>query len=518
MRKLRKRIHTGGRVLLKGAATIILAGITGALAAHGQGASPVVGTTGGQLQGMSEYGIYAYKGIPYAASPVGKNRWRPPQPPQGWDGTRKANAFGYACMQPPGVSTENGGDPGPMSEDCLYLNVWTPDPDPARELPVVVWIHGGAYVFGAGTVEGYSGVPYAAKDVVFVNLNYRLGALGFFGHPALEGETGTVANFGLMDQIAALTWVRQNIAAFGGNPDNVTIMGQSAGAKSVMALYASPLAQGLFHKGVAMSVYVLPDADREKAQTVAASIASAVGLEGAAASVEDLRAIPAIDLVTLQGEGLSLGPVPIVGDLVLPASIQDTFANGQEKAAPLIIGSTSDDGSVISAFGISPSAIVKKMGILGIGLRFLYKSMSEEERARQAIRDAVFTMNPRWVAERHSKRAPTWRYYFDYVAEADREALPGGAPHGYEVAFFLETLPVADGIKDRYSEADMEAARKLAGYITEFARTGVPSSAWETSDRDHDRILLIEADSIKVKKRFLRRRLNAFIGITKLID
>jgi len=397
------------------------------------------------------------------------------------------------------------------------LNVWTPDTNPNRKLPVVVWIHGGAYAFGAGSVEGYSGVPYAAKDVVFVNLNYRLGALGFFAHPSLEGEPGAIVNFGLMDQIAALSWVQQNITGFGGDPDNVTIMGQSAGGKSVLALYASPLAQGLFHKGVAMSVYILPDVRREKAQEIAANIATRFGLDGTQATAEDLRKIPAIDFAFLEGQDVSLGPVPIAGDLVLPAPISDMFEEGQEAAKPLIIGSTSDDASVISAFGISPKEIVKKLGAAGIGLKLLYRDMSDEERARQALRDIVFTMNARWVADRHSRRAPTWRYYFDYVAEADRTDLSGGAPHGYDVAFFLETLPVADGIRDRYSAVDMTVSQALANDIVAFARTGLPSSNWETSDKGHDRTLVISAGSIKVKSRFMRRRMNTFIGVTKLI-
>ena len=325
-------------------------------------AAPIVQVSNGALQGTMDHDVLVFRGIPYAVPPVGANRWRPPAAAADWSGVRDASAFGDACIQPPGMSAENGGDPGPLSEDCLYLNVWTPTVSPGRPLPVVVWIHGGAYVFGGGSVEGYSGVPYARDGVVFVTLNYRLGALGFFAHPALNGEPGTVANFGLMDQIAALHWVQKNIAAFGGDPGNVTIMGQSAGARSVVALYTSPLASGLFQKGVAMSAYVLPEAGREKAESVAANIATAVGLDGADATADELRSVPGMAFAKIDAPDTSLGPVPIVGDLVLPKSAAEVFADGREAKLPLIVGSTSDDASVIAAFGLSPEAIIEKLG------------------------------------------------------------------------------------------------------------------------------------------------------------
>src|SRR5215470_5388425 len=195
----------------------------------------IIHTESGAVQGITENGVFVFRGIPYAAAPVGPLRWREPQAVAPWSGIRLADKFGDACIQPPGLSNSNGGDPGPLSEDCLYLNVWTPNTNNNSKLPVMVWIHGGAYLFGAGGINLYDGAPMAAKGAVVVNLNYRLMQLGFFVHPALEKENpGGPANFGLLDQIAALKWIQRNIQQFGGDPHNVTIFGQSAGAKSVL--------------------------------------------------------------------------------------------------------------------------------------------------------------------------------------------------------------------------------------------------------------------------------------------
>ena len=244
---------------------------------HAQTAA-VVKTQGGDVQGVAERDVVAFKGIPYAAPPVGNLRWREPQPATAWPGVRKGDAYGTACIQKPGLSQANGGDPGPLSEDCLYLNVWTPKADPAARLPVMVWIHGGAYIFGGGSLPLYDGAPRAKKGAVVVTLNYRLLQLGFFAHPALQKENpGGPANFGLLDQIAALRWVQRNIAEFGGNPGNVTILGQSAGGKSVLALFASPLARGLFQKGIAQSSYGVPDATTAKALQAGIKAADALG-------------------------------------------------------------------------------------------------------------------------------------------------------------------------------------------------------------------------------------------------
>ncbi len=497
----------------------LLGQVTGAWAAP----DTQVRTGAGILAGEVGEGIASFKGIPYAAPPVGDLRWAEPQAVQPWSGERRADQYGAACIQKPGLSAENGGDPGRLSEDCLYLNVWTPDTRAAAKLPVIVWIHGGAYVFGAGGMPIYDGRALARRGAVFVSVNYRLGSLGFFAHPALDqAKPNGPRNFGLLDQVAALKWVQTNIAAFGGDPGNVTIMGQSAGGKSVLAHFASPLSRGLFRRGVAMSVYILPDAKPDKARAVAARVASAVGLDGAKATLAELRAVAAERFGDIADKDAALGPVPIVGDAMLPRSIVDTFANGTEAKAPLIIGNTSDDASVLAAFGLQPEAIVKKLGLAGVALRTLYPGLERKEMARQALRDIVFTMNTRWVADRHSKRAATWRYYFDYVPETQRARHAAGVGHGADVPFLLDTASLYEGTAGGLTEADRAIARQSGDLLFAFARDGVPAAdgvpAWQSDRRLRDRTLVIGADGITQRRSFMKVRLDVLMGVTRIVD
>ncbi|MEP6789262.1 MAG: carboxylesterase/lipase family protein [Acidobacteriota bacterium] len=484
--------------------------------------NPVVKTQTGDVSGVVDNNVFAFKGIPFAAPPVGNLRWREPKPAAAWQGVRKGDAFGNACIQVPGLSAAVG-DPSTYSEDCLYLNVWTQKADVAAKLPVMVWIYGGGYVFGSGAVPGYSGAPLAKKGAIVVTINYRLSQLGFFAHPALEKENpGGPANFGLLDQIAALKWVQQNIEEFGGDPNNVTIFGESAGAKSVLALYASPLARGLFHKGVVMSTYGLPDATRAKAIEVGSDVATAVGLKGANATAAELRAIPAETFGPLTGTKLSLAPVPISGDTVMPISIQDTFTSGKEAPLPLIIGNTSNDSSVAAAFGIDTPKVLGEIKGAGIAMKVLYPGVKDDRvRADQAVRDIVFTSPVRAIAESHAKIAPSWRYYFDYTAFNARAKFPNGVPHGGEICFFLDTCGLNDSTKDILTDADRDFSRRASGYLFEFARTGRPSSTggpdWPQDDARNDRTMIF-GETIKVEKNFMKTRLNIFISGSKLLS
>ena len=480
-------------------------------------------TQQGDVQGVSESRVLVFKGIPFAAPPVGELRWREPQPAAAWQGVRKADAYGHACTQVPGLSEANGGPPGSLSEDCLYLNVWTPKADANAKLPVMVWIHGGAYVFGSGAVPLYSGAPLASKGAVIVTINYRLAQLGFFAHPALEKESpGGPANFGLFDQIAALKWVQQNIGAFGGDPGNVTIFGQSAGGKSVLGLYASPLARGLFHKGIASSSYVVPDAPRAKALEVGAKVAVALGLEGADATAAQLRAVPAEKFTEIRGQGLSNAPVPISGDSVLPQFIQATFAAAKQARLPLIFGNTSDDTSVVAAFGFDAVAVFKRLGAAGFLVRALYPGAKDDtDLARQATRDLVFTMPVRWLADRHAKHAPTWRYYFDYTAVKLRKKFSNGVPHGSEIAYFMNTVDVHEGTKDILTAEDRAFARRTSDYVFEFARTGKPAASDSPSWSNHrirDDKTLILGETITELPNFMRARMNIFLAVSRVLD
>ncbi|WP_313390057.1 carboxylesterase family protein, partial [Leclercia sp.] len=228
--------------------------------------SPIVTTCQGDICGITDGDVQVWRAIPYAAPPVGTLRWRSPQPVASWQGVRQATTFSPSSWQSSEYCQQlGGGDPGRFSEDCLYLNVWSPM-ERAAPLPVMVWLHGGGFTIGAGGLPPYDGKALAQRGVVVVTLNYRLGHLGFFAHPALAGEEERVVhNFALLDQIAALEWVRDNIAAFGGDPANITLFGESAGARSVLSLLASPLAKGLFHKAIIQSGYTLPDTPREQA-------------------------------------------------------------------------------------------------------------------------------------------------------------------------------------------------------------------------------------------------------------
>lgn len=483
---------------------------------------PVVKTDAGGVEGVTERGVIAFKGIPYAAPPIGELRWREPQPRAAWSGVRPADRYSDACIQTPGLSAANGGDPGPLSEDCLYLNVWTPKLDPSAKLPVMVWIHGGAYVFGAGGMPIYEGAPLAHRGAVAVTLNYRLGQLGFFAHPALEkSNPNGPANFGLLDQIFALQWVQRNIAQFGGDPGNVTILGQSAGAKSVLALFASPMARGLFHKGIAMSSYGLPDVTRAKAIEAGTHVATALGLKGADATLAELRAVPAARFGSLKGQAVSTSPVPISGDPVLPQSVQDTFAAGTEAPLPLIVGNTSDDASVVVAFGVDPAKVIASLRSAGVFVKLLYPGIKDDaELGRQVARDLVFTMPARFTADRHSKLAPTWRYYFDYTAVKERARFPHGVPHGGEIVYALDTGEIYGPTRKFFTDEDRAYAERVSDYWFEFARTGEPSArggpSWGAHSDKQDRTVRF-GPTMVVENNFMKARLNTFIGGIKVL-
>ncbi len=483
---------------------------------------PVVAIDSGRLLGRAESSLVSFKGVPYAAPPLGELRWREPQPVAPWQGTRSAQALGKSCIQKPSLSIDSGaGDPRPMGEDCLNLNVWTPRVEPGAKLPVMVWIHGGALIFGSGGLAVYDGTPLAQRGAVVVTINYRMGALGFFAHPGLaKAQAGGPVNFGLLDQIAALKWVQRNIAAFGGDPGNVTIFGQSAGAESVLALFASPLAKGLFHKGIAQSPYGIPSHTLAKASATAAKVATALQLKGANATAAELRAVPAEAFENLDGTELSLAPGFIVGDAVLPQPILSVFQNGGEARMPLVIGNTSDDGSIAVVFGMDPAAIVKRLGAARVFVKSLYpKGTSDEQLGRQTVRDLVFTAFARRIAYLHTGRAPTWRYYYGYVPSGLRDRKPG-VEHGAEIALTMGTAELCQCLGAPVSEQDREASRRVVTHWFDFAATGSPvprnAEAWPRDEQRESKLLEFgETDAVRVD--FMKARVNAFIGTLKLL-
>ena len=487
-------------------------------------ASPTrVRVESGMLEGAQSGPVVSFKGIPYAAAPVGDRRWRAPQAAQSWSGVRPALAVGSSCIQAPGLSVRSAaGDPGALDEDCLYLNVWAPAGQSKSAKPVMVWIHGGGLVFGSGGVAAYDGTSLARRGAVIVTINYRLGPLGFFSHPAIDGEAGGGSrNFGLLDQIEALKWVQSNIAAFGGDPDNVTIFGESAGAQSVLALFASPMARGLFHKGIAQSAYGLPGHAPAKAQAVGIAVASAVGLDGARASAAQLRAIPAERFGALPGRDLTLSPSFIVGDAAMPIGILEAFQQQRQAPLPLLIGNNSDEASVAEAFGVDPAGIIQQLGRNRILVKPLYpKVTNDADLGRQVMRDAVFTAFARRVSYLHSQQAPTWRYYFNYVQQAMRRSQVG-VPHAGEIAFTMDTGASCGCLSRPFNKADLAVSKRMADSWVAFARSGNPQTRqlppWSKDSARSDQLMEFSGDT-RARRNFMQPRLNALILGLKAVD
>jgi para-nitrobenzyl esterase len=479
--------------------------------------APTVATDSGPVQGTLQGGIAAFRGLPFAAPPVGDLRWREPQPVAPWSAVRLAATVGASCPQTVGPSLEGGGDPSPLDEDCLFLNVFAPASARGATLPVMVWIHGGALVIGGGGLPIYDGSALAQRGVVVVTLNYRLGPLGFFAHPALERQrpNGPV-NFGLLDQIAALQWVRRNIASFGGDPGKVTIFGESAGAQSVLALMAAPLAQGLFAQAIAQSPYGIPSRPRAKAVAVGSGIATAVGLPGEGASLEALRRVPARRLATLDDKSLSLAPGFVIGDAAVPRPILETFQKGLEATVPLVIGSNSDEGSIAVAFGVDSGEIIRQMGRARLLVQPLYPGVSDTAQlGREVARDAVFTAFVRRIAYLHSDRASTWRYYFSH-RHAGAVGQPG-AGHGAEVPFAFGTAERCQCLGAPPSALDLAVERRFSDRWLAFAKTGTPAGEidWQRDNRVRAFALEIGAED-RPRPAFMMTRLNAFIVGLKL--
>lgn len=491
--------------------------------------TPLAETCQGTLLGLVDENIHLWRGIPFAQPPVGSLRWRAPRPVQPWSGVRQADTFSASCWQNIDYCRElGGGDPGRFSEDCLYLNVWSPAVRSAP-LPVMVWLHGGGYTIGAGGLPPYDGKALAQRDVVVVTVNYRLGHLGFFAHPALEGEDDEpLNNFALMDQIAALRWVQENIAAFGGDSNNVTLFGESAGARSVLSLMTSPKAAGLFHKAVIQSGYTLPDTPREKALEKGVQLAAHFGLENA--SAEQLRAIPAEKLWPLEAP-LNIGPTPIAGDAVLPQPMLDVFFAAKQHAMPVLIGSNSDEASVMAVFGVDLAGEIEKLRRtrrLGLGLiKLLYPGVKgDEELGRQVCRDMAFTTLGYVVMQAQQRvNQPCWRYWFDYVAEAEHATYANGAWHGNEVPYVFDTLTLAEPARFYVNERDRAFAAQVADYWVNFAHHASATctvlngpTRWPASLQGRDRLLRIGLNKhagFKVENRFMRARLALFKRVMK---
>jgi para-nitrobenzyl esterase len=434
----------------------------------------------GLVEGVQEDGVTVYKGVPFAAPPVGELRWRPPQPARPWQGVRRADAYPKRCMQ---VGNDFGlpGPGDPASEDCLYLNIWTPAHRPGARLPVMVWIYGGGFQNGSASDPVYRGGGLARKGVVVIGINYRVGVLGFLAHPELTAESPhhTSGNYGLMDMIAALTWIRANAAAFGGDPHNVTIFGQSAGSAAVSLLTASPLARGLFEKAIGESGgQFRPPASHAGSARLAD--AEKAGLRTArtlgAKSLAELRRAPAERLA-------AAGPAyPIVDGYVIPSPIWETYAAGRQNDVPILVGDTDGEGDNLTPNPVGAAQFVAKVrstfGDYAGRVLALYPAGSDQQAAksqRALQRDWGFGWDMwTWAKlETRTGRHPAYLYYFD-----KRPPFPDSEPyrnwgvaHGAEIYYAFRNYDRAWG----WTEAEKRYSDAVSGYWVNFARHGDPN-------------------------------------------
>ncbi len=448
-------------------------------------AAPQLSVATGALQGSVERGVYSFKGVPYAAAPVGALRWRPPQPAPAWDGVRQATEYLPHCAQP--LSQAVQFNQQPMSEDCLALNVWTPDLRPAKALPVMVWIHGGGFVTGSGNVARTNSPQFAAQGVVLVTINYRLSVFGFLAHPALAAEHGdeVAANYGLQDAVAALKWVQTNIAAFGGDPDNVTIFGESAGANMVNLLLVTPPAAGLFHKAIAQSASTglspEPYPDRRSgfqppahklAQQFARKLQVAGDGTGNAAIAAALRAAGTADVLGAVSDQDRYTPV-VDGEL-LPDHVGLLLRAGKQHKVPYLLGGNSWEASLGRNIGGGFSPEFSARLLTGQQKQDLYPGLTGA-----ALEDAIFgdliihSGNDYVARQMDAQGMPVYRYYLSYLA-SDRRGRQPGVAHADDIAFVMQTIETEADISS-VSAQDRVISQAMSRYWVQFARTGNPN-------------------------------------------
>jgi len=472
-------------------------------------------------------GVRCLKGIPYAAPPIGPLRWRPPQPVKPWSGVRRTDVFGANSIQ--GIVFDDI-DPlaAGISEDCLYLNVWTPAIGTENLLPVMVWIHGGGFAVGSGAEPRYDGANLAARGILVVTLNYRLNALGFLAHPKLTAESshGASGNCGMLDLVAALHWVARNIKAFGGDPSQVTIAGESAGSTAVSALMASPLARGLFARAIGESGAMFPSPGRQHASLAEAeqtglAFAGKVG----AASLAQLRALPAQDV--LAGSP-GIGFRPIVDGHFLPRAPAEIFAAGDQNDAPLLAGWNRDEGfnfTLLPRDKSNTPYLEQVRALFGertdAALAFYPASFESEKASARALGGDLTIIHGAWAwieAQKKTGRSDIYRFRFDR-APLTPEGWFGSSPSAEAGAFHAgELLYVFDNLNAfpwLITQADRDLAKLASSYWLNFVRTGDPNGSglpsWPSYRRDAAPLLSIDipakvqSDGDRARHEFLRQ-------------
>ena len=479
-----------------------------ALTAFAANAADTAKVAQGQLRGATAGAVTSFKNIPFAAPPVGDLRWRPPQPAAAWTGVRDATALGPMCMQMRQVTPDVK-----QSEDCLQLNVWTPAGfKPGARIPVMVFIHGGSFTGGSGTNALYDGTHFAERGVVLVTVNYRLGRLGFFAHPALTAEQrgAPLANYGMMDNLAALQWVQANIAAFGGDPANVTAFGESAGGILINDLMASPRARGLFAKAISESGFGrIPGQPMAEAETIGVTYATHLGVTGT--GPEAMRALRAL---TAEQLSIAAGAVtPILDGKVLPEGPAAAFAAGRELKVPYIAGGNSWEASLFAT-----ATPLDRAGAFHDKLVAAYGAPSDLKLVNWDVGTDSAVIEPdRLLARLHVRNGQkAWVYYDSYIPASQRATLHGLA-HGGELMYVFGNLPDHDRVQGARTipaatAEDRTASAAMTDDWAAFAKTTNPSApgspAWPAYTPATDTVLEFGADGVHARPAFHKATLD----------
>ncbi len=478
----------------------------------------LLNTADGVLEGAisADGQVRTFKGVPYAAPPVGPLRWKPPQPVIPWAGVRKASDYGPRAMQAHVYDDMVFRDSGP-SEDCLYLNLWMPARPPQAKLPVMVWIHGGGFIAGASSEPRQDGGNLSKKGVIVVSMNYRMGVFGFFAHPELtkESEHNASGNHGLLDMVAALQWVQKNIATFGGDPDNVTIFGESAGSFAVSALMASPLAKGLFVRAIGESGAflgnTLPTKTREQAEEVGVKFAeSAFG----ATSLDALRAKSAKEILDAALKKPQAFFRPDIDGYFLPADCVLIYTKGRQSHVPLLAGWNRDEGNFRAYFTNDAPTLENfvtraktRYGAHADAFLKAYSATNDAQAKRAAgdyAGDQFIAFSTwKWIElQLKTGKSPVYRYEFDQTLPLPTNARPGtepSAPHASEIEYVFRVL-TSKSQSLPWRQEDHDVSELMASYWSNFAKTGNPNGPglplWpEYNKRHHYQVMHFKADS-----------------------